>query len=477
MPAAAPSSPRVVIYGRTSLDVSEGRSIDDQLAALRRWANATGRPIIAELRDDGVGASRHGGAKRRPAWQKAMDLISTGQVDELGVWEVSRSTRDRAVWAALIAACIDNHVMLAVDGKVHDPSDADDGFMLDLSAAVAVREASMTSKRTRRAVESRAAVGRPHGSLPYGYRRVLDPVSGRTIARVEDPAEAVVVREVIRRLLARESAESIARDLNQRGIRTRRGRAWRGTNLAKQFSSPGYAALRVHHGEVLADVKASWPALISITDYERLVAMFADPDRDRFRNTSVTRHLGTGLFRCGRPDCDGTMRLVVGRSVGRNDRYQCRTCFRVSRNQSDVDDLVTRLIVARLSRDDIFDLLADAGQDNAGKEAAAEVVMLKKKLREAREKVAAGELTLDDLAFFRKRWEKDLADAERRARPRWVPAALYELAGPDAADQWERAAIGTKRAVLDALFVVTILPAGAGHWKFDPHLIKVEWRG
>jgi hypothetical protein len=45
---------RTLLYGRTSRDKSEGRSVDDQLAELRRWASTrTDVAVIAEHRDDG----------------------------------------------------------------------------------------------------------------------------------------------------------------------------------------------------------------------------------------------------------------------------------------------------------------------------------------------------------------------------------------------------------------------------------------
>ncbi|MCX6464732.1 MAG: recombinase family protein [Pseudonocardiales bacterium] len=97
-----PSS-RAVLYGRTSLDRSEGRSVDDQLAELRRWATREGVEVVAECRDDGISASRFARGKARPGWQQVLDVLAGGQVDSLAVWEISRSTRDRSVWAALVA--------------------------------------------------------------------------------------------------------------------------------------------------------------------------------------------------------------------------------------------------------------------------------------------------------------------------------------------------------------------------------------
>lgn len=479
--AAASSAPRrVVLYGRTSLDKTEGRSVDGQLATLREWARRTGRTVVAELRDDGISASRFATGKARSAWVQVVDLITTGEVDELGVWEISRSSRDRAVWAALIAACIDARVNIAVDGKVHDPSDPDDGFMLDLQAAMAVRESVVISKRTTDGKRNSALIGRPAGSLPYGYRRVLDPLTGKAVAREVDPAQAPVVKEVAERLLKGDSAQAIARDLNARGVRTRRGSSWRGTNIAGWITNPAYAGLRVYRGEVLTDVTATWPPLLTRDEHDRLVALFADASRDRYRTTSATRHLGTGLFTCGREGCGGVMRVVAGGSVGRPDRYDCRTCHKVSRNQAPVDQLVEALLVARLSQPDVLTVLAEIADDTQAKAAAAEVDRLQGELRDLRAKVRAGLLSLDTLAYLESEWSKDLTKAERLARPKSLPAVVWDVAAPDdptgVAARWEATTIVSKRAILAALFTVTILPAGSGHWVFDPDLITVAWR-
>lgn len=524
--------PRVVLYGRVSKDDRDGLSPAGQLAGLREWAHRTGRTVVAELRDDGIGASRFTRVKVRPDWLRALELITTGQTDELAVREVSRGTRDRTGWANLMDACIAAGVDVVLDGKVLDPADPDDAFMLDLGAAQAVQLAGKISKTTRDGKRQAAARGRPAGTLPYGYRRVLDPITGKATAREIDPEQGPIFQEIVTRLLAEESAEAIARDLNRRGVPTgtrahrwlgqqlegfartypshpvaveitrrlsgdrpehvstvaadlnSRGVAkpvasqWRGTNLGKMVCRPVYAGLRVYRDEVQAGVEGQWPPLVSETDHLRLLALFDSPDRARYRrSTSAIRHLGTGLYRCGRPGCDGSMRVVVGASVGRANRYDCRTCHKVSRNQAPVDQLVESLMIARLSRPDVMDLLAELADDHAAKEAAAEVDRLKGKLRELREKVDAEELTLDDLAYFRKRWEPQLAEAEARARPRSLPPVVWDVAGPDAAAHWDATPIGGRRTILGALFTVMIHPTTLRGAPFDPDLITVDWRG
>lgn len=470
---------RTVLYGRTSDDESEGRSVDDQLAELRRWAHATGRAVVAELRDDGISASRYSKRRKaRPDWQQAMELIAGRRTDELAVWEVSRSTRDRAVWSALIAACIENGVEIAVDGKVHDPADADDGFMLDLGAALAVREVAMLSKRVRRAVESRAAAGKPAGTVPYGYRRVIDPETGRTVGRDLHLEQAPVVADIVRRLLAREPADRIAADLNERGIPTGTGKRWRGGNLRILALRPTYAGLRVHRGQVLDGVRGTWPPIISEAQHLQLVEMFADPARDKFRNPTHAKHLGTGIYRCGREGCDGRMRVVAQSSgkdgLVRPQAYSCRACFRVSRVQEPVDLMVEKVLCKWLERPEV--LAEYVGDDPTAAEAAEEVARLKRKLREARQAWDDDLISLDDYADMKARTEPKIRAAEERARPRHLPAAVLEVAGPDAERRWRAQPIEQRRAIVAAIVDVVILPAHRAGGRFDPSLVRIMRR-
>ncbi len=466
---------RVALYGRVSHEKDDqSKSVDDQLAELRRWAEREGWTIVSVHRDDGISASRYAKGKARPGWQEAMEDITDRRVDAVLVWEISRASRDRPVFAALFAACADAEVLIGTNGRLHDLNDADDAFALDLGAALAVRESAMIAKRVQRSINARALEGRPHGTVPYGYKRVLSPETGRTIAREIHEDEAAIVREVVARLLTREPADSVAADLNQRGVPTPSGGRWIGGNLSRMARRPAYAGLRVHQGKVLGDVRGTWPVLISEADHHHLLAMFTDPGRDKFRNPKVARHLGSGIFRCGREGCDGRMRVATMASGTK--RYDCRECHRVCRRQDPTDDLIQKLLIARLSQPDVLALL-DEGDDTETTEAAAEVARLKLKLRDARAAWEDDRLSLESFTDMEARMLPRIRAAEERARPRHLPPVLFEVAGPDAKARWHALPIGDRRAVLAALMDVTILPLEKHSNDFDPQLIRVDWRG
>lgn len=490
-----------MLYARVSQARNDTRSVPDQLADLRAWAQREGWQIVTEHSDE-MSASRYANGKTRPGWQQTMDVIAAGGVDVLCVWEISRASRDRPVFAALIAACADTGVMIATGGRLHDPSDPDDGFMLDLGGALAVRESSMTSKRVRRAVESRAAAGKPHAGLPYGYQRVCSSETGKTLRWELHPDRAKIIEDVFKRLLARESADSIARDLNRRGIPTGgAGRCmtrcgcrggvgkrpdpewvgehqkvtgrWVGGNMRKLALNPAYAALRGHHGRVLDDVKADWPRIISEADHHRLVALYGDPGRDKFRNPKHLKYLGGGLFRCGREGCGAPMRVVV--HAGKPNRYDCRECHRVSRLQAPVDEFVQAVLVAWLSKPNVLAVLSKT--DDSGILAARdEVTRLQAKLAEARRLVDEDLLSLESLVDLEARMLPRIRVAQVAARPRNVPEVVADIAGEQAASRWEATPITGRRAALDALMVVTILPMARRFQAFDPESVRIDWR-
>lgn len=468
---------RVVLYGRVSADDRDGRPVDDQLAQLRAWAVRDGMEVVAEHRDDGISASRFARKAARPGWQDVLDVIASGKADGLAVWEVSRSTRDRAVWAALVAGLIDAGAVLVVDGRVHDPADPDDGFMLDLGAALAVREVAMMSKRVRRGMASRAASGKPNGRAPYGVRAEHDPETGRVVRYVKDPERAAVITEAAGRILAGENPTAVAHDLNRREVPAPAGGQWIGNNLLRLLANPSTAGLRVHRGRVLDDVTAVWPALVTMEQHQRLQQLMTDPTRRTHRDGSHVKHLLTGVGHCD--VCGGPLgTLVRRRATDRVVTYRCRERFCIGRRADAVDEFVERLVIERLSRPDFAAALARRSEDPTIHEANEEAARLRARLDEARRLVDADRLSLESLADLEARTLPRLRIAEERARPRHVPGVVFDAAGADAATRWEATPIAMRRQITRSLMDVRIgrsAKRGRGDGT-DLESIRIVWR-
>lgn len=461
---------RAAIYARVSSDPRDkGRSVAEQEQECRAWVEQAGWNLLGVYRDNDRSASRYA-RKERPDWQRLTEDLSRGRVDVLVAWEVSRATRDRVVWAALVEACLDRDVKLCVGGKLHDLSDPDDAFTLDLASSLAVRESGVTRKRVLRAVRANAQAGRPHGRVLYGYRRTFDPVTGESTGQVPDETTAAVVREAARRVLAGETPYAVAQDLNRRGVPTpREGKGWDLTQVKRLCVNPGYAGRRVHRGKVVGP--ASWPPILEEATHDALVARLGDPAR-RTQRDSAVRHLLSGIAVCGA--CGGRMRVQKNRgSLG----YICVDGLHVSRKETDADGVVEAFAVATLSRPEVLAHMA-ADEDDATREAVQEAQGLRARLEGFYDAAAAGELTPAALARIEAQLLPKIADAAERAKPSHLVPIVSDVAGPGAAERWGTLTIPQKREIIRALFDVRIMPVGKGKRTFDPESVRVvpKWR-
>lgn len=467
---------RAVIYTRVSSDRDGGgRSVGQQEQACRVDCDRNDWSVVQVLTENDRGASRWS-RKERPQYQELIKLLAGGTVDIIVTWEASRSNRDLTAYALLRDLCAGSGVLWSYNGRTFDLTNDDDRFSTGMDALVAEREAGLIRKRVMRDVADRAATGRPHGKVHDGLRTVYDARTGKPAGWELDPARAPIIREIVERLLAGESAYGIAADLNRRGITTATGKEWRGGNIVNRMRSPSIAGKRVYGGQVLEGVTAQWPAIVTAEEHDRLVALLADPRRKDNKEGPGVKWLGTGIYRCG--VCDGPMRIISGyrRNGTRRTRYGCVEKYCVQRSAGPTDEVVERALVRFLSRPDVMTELTDV-DDTLQQEAVAEVARLQAELTEARAKVKRREITLDDFAFFRSGWESQLEDAERRAQPKWLPDAVGKVAGPDAAVRWKAQLMSVRRTILKALLEVHVHPVGPGNqYQFDPSAIEVRRR-
>lgn len=461
---------QTAIYTRVSQDSrGAGRSVAEQEAECRTWADREGWQVEAVWCDNDISASKYS-KKTRPGWKALTDRLERGGIDVLIVWEPSRATRDRRVWAALAAICEEQGVRFGCNGRVYDLEDPDDAFQLDLFFALATRESGATRKRVLRSTRAAAAVGRPHGRVPFGYRRTYR--EGRQgpelVAQVEHEDQAPIVREVARRVMAGEALYAVAGDLNSRGVPAPRGAAWEPTQLRRLCVNPTYIGKRTHKGQVVGD--GQWPAILDERTHYACVGRLTDPAR-RSNAGRGARHLLSGLARCG--TCDGPM--VVQKNRG-HLAYLCRQGFHVSRKQDLVDDLVEGVVIARLSRPDLLQVLAADRGDDQAVQAASEAQEKQARLEGFYDAAARGELTPQALARIEAALLPEIASAQRRARPVATSPLLQEVSGPDAEPRWAGLSLEQRREVIGILCEVRIDPAGRGHRVFDPAAVEIVWR-
>lgn len=468
---------RALVYARVSLDVAEGRSVAEQEAECRAWAEREGWSVDQVITETGSASRYARSTHARTRWPDLVTAIASGNYDILLTWEHSRATRQLAEYAQLATLCAQHHVLWGYSGRVHDMSQRTDLLTTGFEALMAQDESARTSERVSRAVRARAQAGQPHGKLPYGYRREYDPTTGRLLRQVPDEHQAPIVREIYARILDGDGVRTIASNLSDRGItpprppttRHDRTQAWLGITVRRIALSPTYAAQRVHKGTVVGP--AVWDPLVPHETWEKAVAILTDPARHTRAGDSTARHLLSGIARCGKPGPDGTvcggeLRHLLNR--GRYATYTCATrgCYGVAVSAPRLEDHVDQVIVALLAQHRRA-LAATGHDDRQGGElqvAVDDAAALRDRLAGFVREATAGRLSPATLVAIEADLAPQITAAERRIRQLRVPRALdgFDLDDPGAA--WHALDVGGKRELLRDLVAVTVLPAGKGNW-------------
>ncbi|OZM76664.1 hypothetical protein CFP66_39835 [Pseudonocardia sp. MH-G8] len=142
-----------------------------------------------------------------------------------------------------------------------------------------------------------------------------------------------------------------------------------------------------------------------------------------------------------------------------------------------MDDLVERVVIARLSKPDARDLLR-RDDDAAGAHARERAEGIRARLAEAADAYADGEIDRAQLSRITARLRPELDEAEResaRTIRGVAPELIAQLPGPVAAERWAGLSVTQRRALLIVLGVgVRVLP-GRGGPGFKPESIAITW--
>lgn len=470
-------SVRCAIYARISSD-TEGlalgvkRQTDDCTAEAER----RGWTVAGTYIDNDVSATR---SKRRPEYERLMADIGAGMLAGLIVWDVDRLTRTPRELEDIIDLADRRGLALASIGGEIDLATPQGRMTARIKGSVARHETEQQSRRLKRKFLERAEAGRPHSFVAYGYRRVneFDEYGNRINTRDElDPVQVTVIRLAADLLLAGQSLRSVAAELNRQGATSARGLPWNSTTLKQIMVRERNSGRRVHQGQVVGD--GQWPAVYDRGVHDRVIALLTDPGR-RTSKGATRRHLLSSLARCGRGGCDGTMVVNVGRVQANGSRqppaYVCGRCTKVRRKQAAVDDLVGRVIIGRLGQPDVLGVLA-VGDPVEMERARIEVAALEARLDLAADEYADGALTGAQLRRITERLRPKIDTARAQISANMAAPWVAQSAGPDAELRWLAASLDTRRALIEMLCTVKIMPVGSGRG-FDPSAIAIEWKG
>ena len=382
----------------------------------------------------------------------------------LVLWESSRGSRKVGEWTDLLDLLVLRGVKVAVtiDHRIYDASDPHDRKQLLHDAVDSEYASALTSLRVRRDVKRAAKDGRPHGKVPFGYRRRYDPIT-RKADQEPDPVEAPLVRELFDRLAKGHSLKAIERDWAERGIESRGSpnvpaRPFKAASLRWMATSSAYAGLRSHRPGGRRSPKAAtvvvpgtWEALVSPDVFHKVRRLLADPARKTTRPGRGV-HLLSRIARCGHDGCDGVLAVGYG-GFHRERQYICEFGH-VRANADELDAFAEEAIIGYLS--DPGEWEATFGVDDYDERAAPildEIAEVQARLDDLYGRVRRGDLSGEALAAIEPGLLADRAGAQKRLASLSTPVGLGDLITPgaDVVARWVTMPMAARREVVRML--------------------------
>lgn len=427
----------------------------------RDLVDARGWTLVETFSDNDLSAYS---GKPRPGFDALVASVKGGQVDVVVAWHPDRLTRHPRELEDLIdtldaARC----TVETVRGGTVDLSTRSGRTTARLVGAVARDESEAKAERLQAMHADKARKGEwPGGPRPYGYR----PKGGTLTV---DHAEAEVIAETARRVLAGESLHGICADLNARKVPTARGGTWRTPTLRRILVGPVAAGRREYRGDDVGPGR--WPAIIDARTRRNLARTLDATGSARGRVARVS--LLAGLARCG--ICGVTL-STARRSTGARV-YVCPAktlggCGGVSIVADPLDELVAASVIARLDSPALLDAMAPSLVPDEPGEQLAEV---ESDLLALADDHGAGRISRGEWLAARGPLEKRRDAARARIATTSTSATIVAHAG-HLGTAWPSLTLDQRRAIVAAVVgAVLISKASKRGPGFDDARVSVDW--
>ena len=303
-----------VIYARYSSAAQRDVSIEQQAAECRKFAEREGLEVIRLYDDHAIS----GTTDNRPQFQQMILDSSKGLFDYVIVYTLDRFARNQYDSVVNKRILRDNgvRVLSAMENLRDDPTGR---LMESVLEGFAQYFSEELKQKVVRGMRNNAEKAMVIGPCPFGLCKGPD---GK-YAIVE--AEAEVVREIYRRVANGETFPDIYRDLNERGIKTKKGRDWDRSSFNQLLHNAKYVGTYAY-GDII--IENGIPPILDRETFDKVQLRCKAKDYPRNnpqrRRRDNSLYLLTGKLFCG--ECKAPM---IGSSArghgGWYFYYTCRT--------------------------------------------------------------------------------------------------------------------------------------------------------
>lgn len=341
-----------VVYARYSSHRQGEQSIEGQLAEAKKYADAHGLTIIHEYID----RAQTGRNDDREQFQLMLADAAKHAFDALIVWKTDRIGRNKEEIAL-------NKYHLKKNGvKIHYVAemipDTPEGIILEaVIEGMAAYYSEQLSQNIRRGQRASAAKAQSTGgNRPLGYK------TGPDKKFVIDPETAPTVRLVYELYAQGKTMAEIIRELNQRGLRTKRGRPFTNNSLRTVLKNEKYIGVYTYKDEIR--LEGAIPPIVEPELFYKVQEMLKYNQKAAAHKNAKADYLLTEKLFCGK--CGQMMVGVSGTSHtgARHHYYYCtgqrkKKCSKKPVRRVWIENLVLEYVIALIQNEKLLEFIAE----------------------------------------------------------------------------------------------------------------------
>ena len=345
---------KAVIYARYSSDSQREESIEGQLRECAAFAEKNGITVLRHYIDRAYSAK----TDNRPEFQNMIKDSEQKLFDVVLIWKLDRFSRDRYDSAHYKRILKKNGVkVVSVKENI---SDGPEGIILEsmLEGYAEYYSAELSEKIQRGQRENALKCKNNGGNTPLGY------VVGTDGVLAVDPLTAPLVTEIFTRYDSGESISEITASLNGRGLKTKKGKAFKIGGVSLILKNRKYIG-EYQYGSVI--IPKGIPAIIDDDLFDRVQRRMAFNKKAPAKAKATEEYLLTTKLFCG--TCERLMAGESGTSSTKGVKhyyYKCGGakrklgCKRKAVRKHWIERAAVLVTVQRVLQDDEISRIAEA---------------------------------------------------------------------------------------------------------------------
>ena len=295
----------LAIYTRLSKEDKVSTSIVNQTREGKEFALKNN--LKYTIYNEGEGVSGGAEIKDRPQLNRLLLDIRNGDIKAIWFRNQNRLERNSATYVIIISEAKKYNVDVYFNDKLHNFDNPSDNLLGNITSAVNQYQRDLQASQTKRTLKDNVRDGKVWSVVAYGYK------SDNGYLAI-DKEEAIVVRDIFKMSLSGKGTDSIANDLNDKGVSSRKGKLFRGKTIQGMIKNTIYKGKRLYSNEYY-----DCPNIIEPDLWQKVNDNLKN-NRNNSGKKVDHKYLLKGLLKCG--ECG---RNYYGRKrlSGKDNSYMC----------------------------------------------------------------------------------------------------------------------------------------------------------